>query len=127
MNSLSARPFFTSQYCGIFSIGPGRYRATRATISSMQFGFIRLNASIIPLDSTWNTATVLALAYKSNVALSSRSIVSMLSLMPRLWIKSIAPLTTVRVFNPKKSNLTKPACSTHFILNCVAGISDLGS
>ena len=32
-----------------------------------------------------------------------------------------------RVFNPKKSNLTKPDNSVYFILNCVAGKLDLGS
>ena len=34
---------------------------------------------------------------------------------------------TDNVFKPKKSNLTNPADSTHFILNWVAGISDFAS
>ena len=49
----------------MFSIGPGRYSATSATISSMQVGFMRRSASIMPDDSTWNTATVRALANRS--------------------------------------------------------------
>ena len=38
-------------------------------------------------------------------------------------IKLSAFARTVNVFKPKKSNLTSPAFSTNFILNCVAGIS----
>ena len=40
----------------------------------VQVGFMRRSASIMPLDSTWNTATVLALANRSYVALSSSGI-----------------------------------------------------
>ena len=35
--------------------------------------------------------------------------------------------SVVRVFRPRKSNLTSPAGSTHFMLNWVAGMSDFGS
>ena len=33
----------------------------------------------------------------------------------------------VSVFRPRKSNFTRPAGSTHFMLNWVAGMSDFGS
>ena len=35
--------------------------------------------------------------------------------------------STVSVFRPRKSNFTRPAGSTHFMLNWVTGISDFGS
>ena len=35
--------------------------------------------------------------------------------------------STVSVLRPRKSNFTRPAGSTHFMLNCVTGISDFGS
>ena len=35
--------------------------------------------------------------------------------------------STVSVFRPRKSNFTSPACSTHFMLNWVTGMSELGS
>ena len=38
-------------------------------------------------------------------------------------INDSALAKTVKVLRPKKSNLTRPAFSTNFILNCVAGIS----
>ena len=38
-----------------------------------------------------------------------------------------ATSSTVSVFRPRKSNLTRPAGSTHFMLNWVTGMSDLGS
>ena len=34
---------------------------------------------------------------------------------------------TVSVFRPRKSNFTRPACSTYFIEYWVIGISDRGS
>ena len=38
--------------------------------------------------------------------------------------RSAAPSS---VFRPRKSNFTSPACSTHFMLNWVTGMSDFGS
>ena len=40
---------------------------------------------------------------------------------------STARRSTVSVFRPRKSNFTRPACSTHFMLNWVTGMSDFGS
>jgi hypothetical protein len=51
----------------------------------------------------------------------------MSKLMPRKARRSIAFWITVRVLSPRKSNFTRPAASTHFMLNWVAGMSDRGS
>ena len=51
----------------------------------------------------------------------------MSNVMPRSASKSMQFWITVRVFRPRKSNLTSPAASTHFMLNWVAGMSDRGS
>ena len=40
---------------------------------------------------------------------------------------AVAVASTVSVFRPRKSNLIRPAGSTHFMLNWVAGMSDFGS
>jgi hypothetical protein len=48
-------------------------------------------------------------------------------LPPLQWIRSMAFWITVSVFSPRKSNFTSPACSTHFMLNWVAGMSERGS
>jgi hypothetical protein len=38
-----------------------------------------------------------------------------------------AVFSTVSVLRPRKSNFTRPACSTHFMLNWVTGMSERGS
>src|SRR6201747_1359916 len=47
--------------------------------------------------------------------------------MPRCFNSFTARSSTVSVFRPRKSNLTRPAGSTHFMLNWVTGMSDFGS
>jgi hypothetical protein len=47
--------------------------------------------------------------------------------MPRAASRSTAFWITVSVFSPRKSNFTRPAASTHFMLNWVAGMSERGS
>ena len=51
----------------------------------------------------------------------------MSTVTPRCFSRSTAFWITVSVFSPRKSNLTSPASSTHFMLNCVAGMSERGS
>ena len=46
---------------------------------------------------------------------------------PRVASSFTAVASVVSVFSPRKSNFTNPAGSTHFMLNCVAGMSDFGS
>jgi hypothetical protein len=45
-------------YCGIKSIGPGRYREIPAMISSRLCGFNSFMKFFIPALSSWNTPTV---------------------------------------------------------------------
>ena len=47
--------------------------------------------------------------------------------MPRRRMSFTAVFSTVSVFRPRKSNFTSPACSTHFMLNWVTGMSERGS
>jgi hypothetical protein len=47
--------------------------------------------------------------------------------MPRRRTSVTAFSSTDSVFRPRKSNLTSPACSTHFMLNWVTGMSERGS
>ena len=42
----------------MFSIGPGRYKATSAMMSSKQSGRMPIRALRMPTLSTWNTPTV---------------------------------------------------------------------
>ena len=51
----------------------------------------------------------------------------MSTVMPRRRISFKQVSMTVSVFRPRKSNFTRPAGSTHFMLNWVAGMSDFGS
>ena len=44
---------------GIESMGPGRYRAIRAVMSSIFWGFMLTHTPVMPLDSSWNTPEVL--------------------------------------------------------------------
>ncbi len=46
---------------------------------------------------------------------------------PRRRSSFTATSSTVSVFRPRKSNFTRPAGSTHFMLNWVTGMSDFGS
>ena len=43
---------------GIESIGPGRYRAMMAVISSISFGLRPTHTPVMPADSIWNTPQV---------------------------------------------------------------------
>ena len=47
--------------------------------------------------------------------------------MPRRLSSFTARSSTVSVLRPRKSNFTSPACSTHFMLNWVTGMSERGS
>ena len=43
---------------GMESMGPGRYRAMMAVMSSMFWGFSPTHTPVIPGDSIWNTPEV---------------------------------------------------------------------
>ena len=125
--STSSRPCFRAMYLGIFSIGPGRYNATTAIISSKRSGFSPFSTSRMPLDSSWNNPTASPSPSMAKVSSHSSGISFNARSMPLRLIRSIACCRTVSVFSPRKSNLTSPASSTDFILNCVTGNSDAGS
>ena len=43
---------------GMESMGPGRYRAMMAVMSSMVWGFRPTHTPVMPADSIWNTPEV---------------------------------------------------------------------
>src|SRR3569832_2297452 len=94
-------------------------------ISSKQSGCRRLTRSVMPCDSSWNTAVVAQRFSKSLVGLSSNGI-SVISngASPAAWRARLMIFTAqsmmVRVRNPRKSNLTRPTASTSSLSNCVA-------
>ena len=109
-------------------MGPGRYSATMAMMSSKRSGFSRFKLSRMPVDSSWNTPTVSALARISKALGSSNGRASRSTSMPRpRFTSSTAFCSTVSVFRPRKSNFTRPAASTSFQLNWVTGEFDFGS
>ncbi len=104
--------------------GPGRNRATRATMSSNELGLRRLIRSFIPRDSSWNTAVVSAFCSSSKEALSSSGIRSIsiggcpcFSRMGLMVFKAQSTMVSVR--SPRKSNFTRPADSTSSLSNWV--------
>ena len=52
-------------------MGPGRYRATMAVMSSMELGFMLMHTPVMPADSSWNTPWVLPSESIAKVAASS--------------------------------------------------------
>jgi hypothetical protein len=99
-----------------------------AIMSSKRSGFSRFKLSRMPVDSSWNTPTVSALASSSYDFLSSRGSASKSTSTPRpRLMSSTAFCSTVSVFKPRKSNLTRPAASTSFQLYWVTGEFDFGS
>ena len=96
-------------------------------MSSKESGCSRLIRSFMPRDSNWNTAVVSDRCSISKLFLSSNgiaaiSIGSKFFFARRALIISNAQLMMVKVRNPRKSNLTKPAYSTSFLSNCVTGL-----
>ena len=102
-------------------IGPGLYRATKAIISSIWFGFIWVNASLIPALSIWNKPTVLPEDNSSKTLWSSKFMSSILKSLSFFLTSCWVLLITVKVFKPKKSNLIKPASSAEYMSNWVEG------
>ncbi|OIQ64658.1 hypothetical protein GALL_537900 [mine drainage metagenome] len=115
--STFCRPCLRRQKSGIRSIGPGRYRATSAMMSSKQSGLACFSMSFMPRDSSWNTAVVLAALSRLKVGLSSSGKVSNASgsrPSNARWalVLSSAMARMVSVRRPRKSNFTRPTAST---------------
>ena len=114
----------TNSSCIPDSRGPGLYKASKATISSNLVGFNRRINSLIPVDSSWNTAVVLPEASKSKTLGSSKvrefrsKVFSFFSFKDSLMVFTALSIT-VRVLKPRKSNLTSPIVSTSSLSNWV--------
>ncbi|MBA7622526.1 hypothetical protein ES703_29904 [subsurface metagenome] len=93
-------------------MGPGRYKAIKATISENSSGLSFFKRSLIPEDSIWNTPTVWALLRRWKVFSSSRGIllmsISIFSFSFRIF--RVLPMT-VRLRRPRKSILSNPMAS----------------
>ena len=78
----------------------------------------------MPWPSSWNTPTRLARGHQL-VGRPRRPAAGARGRSPRRAAPGsfTARSITVRVFRPRKSNFTRPALSTHFMLNWVAGMS----
>ncbi len=105
--------------------GPGRNSATSATMSSKQSGWSFRTRSLMPRDSSWKIAVVrpdFAAACRSprRRAAAARGRAALrpprgdFALMSRM-----AQSMIVRVRSPRKSNFTRPTCSTSSLSNCV--------
>ena len=110
---------------GMYSIGPGRYKAFMAIRSAKTVGFKALMCFCIPGDSYWNTPTVSPRWKSSYVFSSSKGKFSGSNSIPCLAFTILTvSLIRVKVFNPKKSIFSKPALSTTELSNWVQYISE---
>ena len=108
---------------GMDSMGPGRYRAMTAVMSSMLFGPRRVHTLVIPALSSWNTPSVLPAASMAKVSLSSSgSLFTSKSGMRRLT-SSAASSSTVRLRRPRKSIFSSPSSSSVVMGYCVTTLS----
>ena len=106
--------------CAFTPIGPGRYKARTAEISSNESGFIERNKDLIGPLSSWNTPRVSPRANNSYVFGSSRPSSSRTTVSPRFdMMLSKVSSSTVRFRSPKKSIFSRPSDSHAPISNWV--------
>jgi len=101
-------------------MGPGRYSAITAEISSKESGFMERSSARIGALSSWKTPRVSPLANNSNVFLSASGRSSSTTFLP--WFFSILARQssrTERFRKPKKSILSKPVASHATMSNWV--------
>ena len=110
---------------GMESIGPGRYRATIAVISSMELGFMLTHTPVMPADSSWNTPWVLPSASMAKVSASSSGILHMAKSGLILRICFSASSMTVRFRRPRKSIFSRPSSSMVVMVYWVTTVSSL--
>ena len=96
---------------GMESIGPGRYRAMMAVMSSMFWGFSPRHTPVMPEDSIWNTPPVLPWVSISKVALSSMGMSARRKSGWSFWTIFTASSSTVRFRRPRKSIFSRPSSS----------------
>ena len=118
-------PCFLLIKLGIYSMGPGLYKAFIAIKSSKTVGFKSFRCFCMPGDSYWKIPTVSPLWNISKVFLSSIGKLSGSNWIPYLAFTIFTvSLIKVRVFNPRKSIFNNPACSTTALSNCVTNKSE---
>ena len=99
------------------SIGPGRYNAFPAKISSIHSGLSSVIKFFMPPLSNWKTPSVLPALIMSNTSLSSNGMLrSVSSSIPAILA---AFCMTVSVRRPRKSILSSPNSSNTVIVYCV--------
>ena len=108
---------------GMESIGPGRYSATIAVISSMELGFMLMQTPVIPADSIWNTPEVFPSESIRKVSGSLSGIRSMRNAGSFCWICCSASWITVRFRNPRKSIFRRPSSSMVVMVYWVTMVS----
>ena len=93
-------------------MGPGRYSATTAVMSSMDCGRRPVTTFVMPADSSWNTPMVLPWPSMWKVASSWSDTCSMEK--SGVWRRIIfsASAMTVRLRRPKKSIFKRPSSSS---------------
>ncbi len=114
-------PCFRLIKSSINCIGPGRYNATMAIMSSKTVGFSSRKYRFIPADSSWNTPVVSPRWNNLKVSSSSSGILARsISVLYTFLIIRKALLIIVKFERPKKSILSRPISSTGPIGYCVA-------
>ena len=94
-------------------IGPGRYSAMSAAVSSKDEGARARSSARIGGDSSWNTPMVVPAESRSKVAWSSSEMASMSTTSPRnCSMTSTVSVMTSRFRRPRKSILSRPSSST---------------
>ena len=93
-------------------MGPGRYRAMTAVMSSMLLGFSPTHTPVIPADSIWNTPEVFPAEIMSKVSLSSSGMASSRKDGSCSCTIFTASSSTVRFRRPRKSILRSPSSSS---------------
>ena len=110
---------------GIYSSGPGRYKAFMAIKSAKTVGFNSRMYFCIPGDSYWKIPTVSPRWNNSYVFSSSIGKLSGSKSIPFVSLTFLtAYLIRVKVFKPKKSIFNKPADSATELSYCVQYISE---
>ena len=98
-------------------MGPGRYRAMTAVMSSMDLGLSPTHTPVMPTDSSWNTPLVCPSVSILNVSGSSSGTLSTRKSGSARRTRSSASFSTVRFRRPRKSILSRPSCSSVTISN----------
>ena len=110
------------------AIGPGRYSATSAQMSSNWVGRMERSSERTGVDSSWNTPIVSPAASSRNVASSSRGTASMSSALPlprSMRRTHSSMMDSVR--RPRKSIFSRPRSSTPPMSNWVTIGASAGS